>query len=158
MHQFTKSIGPYTFVSKEETRSFETPDGVRTFRFLIYGAYNAMGLIGSEKNGIAILDEDKVAVLCDEIAKEISGYNQPSAASRLSMSCCRWIGKFSKTLLTFTNVVVTLSDMKLKKAKKMKFKPRNPFALPEVLKKTRKHKNKKRCIKTTRQKNPLTED
>lgn len=81
MHQFTKSIGPYTFVSKEETRSFETPDGVRTFRFLIYGAYNAMGLIGSEKNGIAILDEDKVAVLCDEIAKEISGYNQPSATA-----------------------------------------------------------------------------
>jgi hypothetical protein len=78
MHQFTKSVGPYTFVSKEETRSFETPDGIRTFRFLIYGAYNAMGLIGSEKNGIAILDEDKVTVLCDEIAKEISGYQQPS--------------------------------------------------------------------------------
>lgn len=46
----------------------------RSFRIMIYGAFNAYGLIGSEKNGILVLDENNKQVLCDEICKADSGY------------------------------------------------------------------------------------
>lgn len=57
----------------ELDRKVSYPNG-RTLRFLTYGAYNAFGLIGSEKNGVAVLDEDNKAVVCDELYKEDSGY------------------------------------------------------------------------------------
>jgi hypothetical protein len=50
----------------------------RKFRLLMYSAYNAMGLIGSECNGIAVLDEDKLLVLADELYKAGSGYEMPT--------------------------------------------------------------------------------
>jgi hypothetical protein len=50
----------------------------RSFRVVLYGAYDAFGLIGSECNGIAILDEDHREVLTDEIAIEATGYFGPS--------------------------------------------------------------------------------
>lgn len=67
--QFEMVTGDVTihFVSKK-----------RTFRILLYGAYNAMGLIGPEMNGIAVLDEDNKCVLTDGIAQEPSGYCGPS--------------------------------------------------------------------------------
>ena len=67
------SVGPYVGVSKDTIR----PDG---FRVLVYGAYNAMGLIGSEYNGIAVLDENKKAVVTDNLGRETSGYCGPSVA------------------------------------------------------------------------------
>lgn len=67
---------PYEFVSQQTKITFAKPK--RTFIILIYGAYNAMGLIGCERNGIAILDEDNKQILCDEICKELTGYNGPS--------------------------------------------------------------------------------
>lgn len=70
------SVGPYTWVSRDVTR---TDKGRGSFRFLVYGALNAHGLIGSEFNGIAILDEDKKAVLCDHIQKTDTGYFGPTA-------------------------------------------------------------------------------
>lgn len=73
-----KREGPYRGIQFDETVSFETPDGTRTFRVLTYQAYDAFGLIGSECNGIVILDEDGKHVLCDEIAKQSSGYNGAS--------------------------------------------------------------------------------
>ena len=56
-------IGPYTGISYDQTVTITRPANgrkqkasERTFRIAIYGAYNAMGLIGSECNGIVILD------------------------------------------------------------------------------------------------------
>lgn len=72
------SVGPYTGVTRDKVIKFKNGRKSRAFRVLIYGAYNAYGLIGSEKNGIAVLDEDNRSVLCDEIARESSGYFGPS--------------------------------------------------------------------------------
>lgn len=93
MHQYQKTVGPYCFVSRDESRTFETPEGPRTFRFVCYGAYNALGLIGSECNGIAVLDEDRMSVLCDEIHKALSGYHQPTLEAReflAEVQSCDW--------------------------------------------------------------------
>ena len=67
-------VGPYVGVSRDEI----VQDG--KYRVLLYGAYNAMGLIGPECNGIAVLDQGKMSVLLDEEAKEPSGYFGPSRA------------------------------------------------------------------------------
>ncbi len=74
------AIGPYMGVTVDKKIEFKIGRKTRRFRVLVYGAYNAFGLIGSEKNGIAILDENERAVLCDEIARESSGYFGPSKA------------------------------------------------------------------------------
>ena len=47
-----QSAGQYTMVSRDHKVKF----GDRTFRVVLYGAYNAFGLIGPEKNGIAVLE------------------------------------------------------------------------------------------------------
>lgn len=44
----------------------------------IAGAYNAFGLIGSEHNGIFILDDTNKAVILDRDTPETSGYSGPS--------------------------------------------------------------------------------
>jgi hypothetical protein len=51
------------------------------FRVLVYAAYSAHGLIGPEKNGIAIiaLEGEGGRVVVDEIEIAPSGYNGPSA-------------------------------------------------------------------------------
>lgn len=49
------------------------------FRVLVYGAFNAMGLIGPENNGIAILQEEPALVVADSICLEDSGYFGPSS-------------------------------------------------------------------------------
>mgnify|MGYP003605022521 CR=1 FL=1 len=71
------AVGPFMGVVADKLRLF--PNG-RTFRVLIYQAYNAFGLIGTEKNGIAILDEDNRAVICDELARTMSGLSVPTRA------------------------------------------------------------------------------
>lgn len=70
-----KSITPYEYLSVDHTKELSNGD---TYRIVVYGAYNAMGLIGTEKNGIAILDNQQMAVLCDEICPVNSGYNTPT--------------------------------------------------------------------------------
>ncbi len=70
-----KREGPYRGIQFDETVTITTPDGTeRTFRILTYQAFDAHGLIGSECNGILILDEDEKKVVCDEILKQSSGY------------------------------------------------------------------------------------
>lgn len=69
-----KNVMPYMGVQLDKTTTFDTPEGTRTFRFITYQAYNAYGLIGSEYNGVAILDEDRKQVLCDEIAHQTTGW------------------------------------------------------------------------------------
>lgn len=68
----SKSVGPYTGVQFDRVREYENG---RSLRILTYQAFNAMGLIGSECNGVAVLDEDSKGVVTDEMAKGPSGYN-----------------------------------------------------------------------------------
>lgn len=72
------AIGPYMGVTVDKKVSFKAGRKTRNFRVIVYGAFNAYGLIGPEKNGIAILDEDNRAVLADELERESSGYFGPS--------------------------------------------------------------------------------
>lgn len=70
-----KTVMPYMYCSRDQIVKFKKHG---TFRLLVYGAYNAFGLIGSECNGIAVLSEDRRNVVADEIAKAGSGYFGPS--------------------------------------------------------------------------------
>jgi len=63
-------VGPYCGVQRDEVKE----SGGRRFRVLLYGAYDALGLIGSECNGIAVLDEDRGLVLLDGEAPAASGW------------------------------------------------------------------------------------
>jgi len=69
-------VGPFVGVSRDEI--FTPEGGDRKLRMLLYGAYDAFGLIGSECNGVAILDEDNKQVLVDELGKADSGYHGPT--------------------------------------------------------------------------------
>ena len=60
------NVGPYMGVSNEKY--------VGRYRIILYGAFNAQGLIGSEHNGIAVLDEQDHTVLLDRHAQINSGY------------------------------------------------------------------------------------
>lgn len=73
-----KNIHPYMYVTEDKT--VEYPNGEK-LRYIIYGAYNAMGLIGTEHNGIAILNESKVDVVCDNIGQGDSFAFNPSNIS-----------------------------------------------------------------------------
>ena len=78
----SNNVGPYTGVELDVPTVFDTPTGPRKFRLITYQAFNAMGLIGSECNGVAILDEDNMAVVCDEIEKQSSGWCGASVAQK----------------------------------------------------------------------------
>jgi hypothetical protein len=69
-------VGPFDFVARDTTRSV----GKNKFRIVVYGAYNAGGLIGPEMNGIGILQESPPAVVADGIEQAQSGYFGPSEA------------------------------------------------------------------------------
>ena len=66
----------YTGITKNEDKIF---DNGRKFKIIIYGAYNAFGLIGPEKNGVAIFDNDERRVVLDEHFREGTGYFGPSS-------------------------------------------------------------------------------
>lgn len=68
------SVGQYTMVDHDKTLKF----GSRSFRVLVYGAYNAFGLIGTENNGIAVLDEDRMQVVLDGHCSQDTGAFGPS--------------------------------------------------------------------------------
>lgn len=51
----------------------------RRFRVVVYAGYAAYGLIGTERNGILLLDLDQGRILCDEIEREGTGWGGPSA-------------------------------------------------------------------------------
>lgn len=66
------SEGPYTGVTSIGDRDFGKHG---KFRVMIYAAYNAMGLIGPEMNGVAVAQElDKFNVIFDGGAQADSGY------------------------------------------------------------------------------------
>ena len=59
----SSTIGPFERVTGDKIREV----GQEKYRILLYGAYNAMGLVGGESNGIAVLSEDRNNVVCDEL-------------------------------------------------------------------------------------------
>lgn len=63
-------IGPYMGVTRDVTRG--------RYRLAVYGAFNAFGLIGSEHNGIVVLDNDAMCVVADRLFQQDSGYFGPS--------------------------------------------------------------------------------
>lgn len=66
----TYDLLPFMGVHKsyDVTKEYKDAQGnPRKLRFFIYQAYNAMGLIGTENNGIAVVDENLKKVLCDQI-------------------------------------------------------------------------------------------
>jgi|CXWL01.1.fsa_nt_gi hypothetical protein len=65
-----KNYLPFMGVEYDQLVSF--PSG--NFRVITYQAYNAMGLIGSEHNGIAILNEDDRNVVLDQHKIVSTGY------------------------------------------------------------------------------------
>lgn len=74
------SMGPITGITHRKRVQFSVKGKLRTFTIVTYGAYNAMGLIGSERNGVGILDEDEKCVLLDghRSNRHGSGYFGPS--------------------------------------------------------------------------------
>lgn len=64
------NVGPYVGVSRDVRRG--------RYRILVYGAYNACGLIGSEHNGICVLDDQRMQVVADRMVQISSGYHGPS--------------------------------------------------------------------------------
>lgn len=60
-------VGPYEAISHDFVRS----DG---YRILLSGAYNASGLIGSEYNGIVVLDEEAKQVVTSCVGRKNSGW------------------------------------------------------------------------------------
>lgn len=89
------SVGQYTMVAKDHSLKF----GNRSFRVLLYGAYNAMGLIGTENNGIAVLDEDRRQVVLDGHCAQDSGYYGPSERQILEFQ--RICGLLAKEFMDF---------------------------------------------------------
>ena len=66
--------GPFCFVNADALVEHEG----RHYRVVLYGAYDAQGLIGPEYNGIGVLCEDDKTVVADNICRENSGYFGPS--------------------------------------------------------------------------------
>ena len=65
------NVDSYSGVFHDET--FTTGD--HQFRIIAYRAYNAMGLYGSEVNGIALLSVTDSRVILDHHNKKLSGYS-----------------------------------------------------------------------------------
>ena len=77
---------PFMYIAQEFARVV----GGYTVRVLLYGAYNAYGLIGPEHNGIAIANETNRGVVLDEhLCKNpgwYPGFGGPSAKQQQEMS------------------------------------------------------------------------
>lgn len=73
-----KNHKPFESVSAVAERTIDGEE----FRILLYGGYNAMGLIGYESNGVAVISLTNQSVVVDELAKEGSGYYGASTAQK----------------------------------------------------------------------------
>ena len=71
----SSTVGPFEGVTRDQVREV----GNEKYRILLYAAYNAMGLVGHESNGIAVLSEDRDNVVCDELGCEPGGGDGASA-------------------------------------------------------------------------------
>lgn len=62
--------GPYRYIWARASRQV----GTKKVHVIIYGAYDAYGLVGSECNGLVILNETDMQVVADEIDRQDSGW------------------------------------------------------------------------------------
>ena len=69
------TIGPYERVKRDSVRLVHGD----AYRLILYGAYNARGLVGAEHNGIAVLQESPPAVIADKVACDDTGIETPTA-------------------------------------------------------------------------------
>jgi hypothetical protein len=72
------NMGPLTGITHRQVRRFAGRGGVRTFYVVLHMAYNAFGLIGTEHNGVAVLDADGRDVLVSTHCSTSSGYFGPT--------------------------------------------------------------------------------
>lgn len=70
------SLAPMMYIAKMATLDFGKNG---KYTIAIYGAYNAMGLIGTEQNGICVLDDVRKCVLLDQHQGITSGMDTPTA-------------------------------------------------------------------------------
>lgn len=96
-----KTLPPYVGVQFDRTVQFPEKAG-NVFRIITYQAYNALGLIGSECNGVAVLLEEPTQhVICDEIDKQHTGYFGCSEAQwKKALELCHLSWEEFKTFLT----------------------------------------------------------
>ena len=71
--QNSTKIGPYYM--HNTPGEFTRTAGGETFRVFISAAYNALGLIGSEHNGVVVLNDTRMAVVADNLERGTSGYH-----------------------------------------------------------------------------------
>jgi len=90
------NVGNYLWVSFDHALEFENG---RKFRIIIYGAKFA-GITAPECNGIAILDNNREMVLCDEINKADTGYFGPT-----KIQICAYRKLFKMDWTTFCEFV-----------------------------------------------------
>lgn len=72
------SMGPLAGVTHRRVRRFAGGGEVRTFYVVLHMAYNALGLIGTEHNGVAVLDADERDILMSTHCNTSSGYFGPT--------------------------------------------------------------------------------
>ena len=70
-------IGQYRYA--DGALAHRTVDGT-DFVIGIAGAYDAFGLIGSERNGLFVLNDTRKSVVLDNAVPQSSGYSGPSDA------------------------------------------------------------------------------
>ena len=70
MTQLTPRLGPYMGILRDEKRG--------RYRLALYCAYNAGGLIGSEYNGIVVLDDKNKCVVADNLGVGLPAFRQQS--------------------------------------------------------------------------------
>lgn len=68
------SLLPFVGITRDAGRKV----GDIVFRVFVYTAYNALGLIGPECNGLAVCNESAMDIVLDEHARANSGYFGPS--------------------------------------------------------------------------------
>lgn len=74
--KFMSNVGPYRYVTADLFMKFQKQN--RTFRVVLYGAYFKNGILRTSNNGIAIMDQDLRAVVCDGICQDKNALIEPT--------------------------------------------------------------------------------
>jgi hypothetical protein len=82
------NTGPYIYQSKDDI--FEKKFGDRSFTVVLSSAYNAGGIIGSEYNGIAIIDDNYRQVLADQQVRNRGFFGENVRAEFDSIKDMTW--------------------------------------------------------------------
>ena len=86
MTQLTPTLGPYMGILRDEKRG--------RYRLALYCAYNAGGLIGSEYNGIVVLDDTNKCVVADNLGVGLPQSDQTSLMSYMLKCSPKEFAKF----------------------------------------------------------------